>query len=56
VDTLSPKAREFTGLSTERCTVWNGSGRGEIDADNWWCPVYYNKPKGLGERLLFDAS
>jgi hypothetical protein len=41
-----PQGSRVYGPSTERCTVWNGSGRNEIDADNWWCPVYYNNQKG----------
>jgi hypothetical protein len=42
----------------ENCVVWHGSGRGEIDADNWWCPVYYNNQKGWANAfyLLYPKS
>jgi hypothetical protein len=31
---------------SDRCTLWTGSGRGALDADNNWCPVIYGGYRG----------
>jgi hypothetical protein len=41
---------------TDRCQVWNGSGRGAQDADNIWCPVVYADHSGWANAFfLVDA-
>ena len=53
-----PQGSRVYGPVSDRCIVWNGSGRGDIDADNWWCPVYYNNQKGWANAfyLLYVKS
>jgi hypothetical protein len=36
------------------CQVWRGSGRGEQDADNVWCPVIYGDQKGWANGLYLQ--
>jgi hypothetical protein len=36
------------------CEVWRGSGRGEQDADNIWCPVIYGNQKGWANGLYLQ--
>jgi hypothetical protein len=37
---------------TDRCQVWNGSGRGAQDADNIWCPVVYADHSGWANAFF----
>ena len=43
---LIPEGEKVYGWSDENCQWWLGSGRGNIDADNLWCPVWYGNNKG----------
>jgi hypothetical protein len=36
------------------CEVWRGSGRGEQDADNVWCPVIYGNQRGWANGLYLQ--
>jgi hypothetical protein len=36
------------------CEVWRGSGRGEQDADNVWCPVIYGNQQGWANGLYLQ--
>jgi hypothetical protein len=38
---LIPQGSQVYGLASENCLFWNGSGRGSLDADNLWCPIFY---------------
>ena len=53
---LIPVGSEVFGLVTEKCQFWYGSGRGEIDADNLWCPVIYGKQKGWANALYLRRA
>ena len=46
MDYLIPEGEKVYGWLDENCLWWLGSGRGNIDADNLWCPVWYNNNKG----------
>jgi tetratricopeptide (TPR) repeat protein len=39
-----PKGSQVAVIDT--CRTWKGSGRGERDADNIWCPVLYEGHRG----------
>lgn len=41
-----PEGGKVYGSLDENCQWWLGSGRGNIDADNLWCPVWYENNKG----------
>lgn len=41
-----PEGEKVYGWLDEKCQWWWGSGRGNIDADNLWCPVWYGNNKG----------
>src|SRR5271154_3763493 len=43
-DDKMPKGSQVTIIDS--CQVWMGSGRGEEDADNVWCPVIYGSNRG----------
>jgi hypothetical protein len=41
-----PRGEKVYGWLEENCKWWMGSGRGSQDADNLWCPVWYDNQKG----------
>jgi hypothetical protein len=41
-----PEGEKVYRWLDENCQWWLGSGRGNIDADNLWCPVSYGNNKG----------
>jgi hypothetical protein len=38
------------------CQVWMGSGRGEQDADNVWCPVIYGNYRGWANAYYLETN
>jgi hypothetical protein len=58
-DFVQPEPNNFIPKRTEvalyaDCEVWRGSGRGEQDADNIWCPVIYRNQKGWANGLYLQ--
>jgi hypothetical protein len=58
-DFVQPEPNNFIPKGTEvalyaDCEVWRGSGRGEQDADNIWCPVIYRNQKGWANGLYLQ--
>jgi hypothetical protein len=53
---LIPEGQKVYGLLDEDCQWWLGSGRGNIDADNLWCPVSYKNNKGWANGAFLLQS
>jgi hypothetical protein len=47
-----PQGEKVYGSLDENCQWWLGSGRGDIDADNLWCPVLYEDNKGWAKEVV----
>jgi hypothetical protein len=51
-----PEGEKVYRWLDENCQWWLGSGRGDIDADNLWCPVWYNNNKGWANGAFLQRS
>jgi hypothetical protein len=53
---LDKIAKDSQVTVTDRCVVWEGSGRGAQDADNVWCPVAYCNYQGWANAYYLAAA